>query len=90
MGHPFHEDPAGTKIKIGKDGWSDSSGTNRANRYYEQYSVYSTSKDSAVVAIDFKRMKSMKNTYQSGCIRPIKLVKVPAHPKDTEFHITKM
>ena len=31
--------------------------------------------ESAVVSIEFKRMKTMKNTHQLGGVRPVKLVK---------------
>ena len=40
--------------------------------------------ESAVVSVDFKRMKNMKNTHKSGGIRPVKLVKLPAYFKDCE------
>ena len=30
--------------------------------------------ESAVVSIDFKRMKDMKNTHKTGCVRPIKMI----------------
>ena len=38
--------------------------------------------ESAVVAVDFKRMKNMKNTHLSGCIRPVKMTKTIAFLKD--------
>merc|ERR1712173_41699 len=38
--------------------------------------------ESTVVSIEFKRMKSMKNTHISGGIRPVKMVKALAHFKD--------
>lgn len=41
-----------------------------------------TMDESAVVSIDFKRMKNMKNTHKSGGIRPVKLVKILAYIKD--------
>ena len=38
--------------------------------------------ESAVVSIEFKRMKTMKNTHQLGGVRPVKLVKAIAFFKD--------
>ena len=38
--------------------------------------------DSAVIAIDFKRMKDLKNNHLKGHVRPMKLVKALAYLKD--------
>ena len=38
--------------------------------------------ESSVVAVDFKRMKDLKNTHQSGCIRPVKMSKAIAFLRD--------
>jgi hypothetical protein len=41
-----------------------------------------TMAESAVVAVDFKRRKEWKNVHQSGCIRPVKLIKALAFLKE--------
>ena len=41
-----------------------------------------TMAESAVISIDFKRMKDMKNTHKSGCVRPVKMIKAIAYLKD--------
>merc|ERR1712173_417298 len=41
-----------------------------------------TMEESAVIPVDFKRMKNMKNTHLSGCVRPVKMVKTIAFLKD--------
>ena len=41
-----------------------------------------TMEESAVVAVDFKRMKAMKNMQHSGLISPVKMIKAPACLKD--------
>ena len=40
--------------------------------------------ESAIVSVDFKRMKGVKNTHTSGGVRPVKMVKLLAHFKDCE------
>ena len=46
-----------------------------------------TMAEGAVVPVDFKRMKAMKNIHRSGCVRPIKMIKVLAYLKDCKNEV---